>query len=143
MNNRIVITESKEVELSQLTPDCWLLQIEGLEAYKKCELKNTQITDEEVLLRALCRVDFLNETVARKAIEIHKTPQKVLISDQYDQKWLDRLTMYYNIEKSKMEFNAKGIECIEAKDAKGRIQLRAKFPVRNNSKIQVRMGGNS
>ena len=140
----------------------------------------TQITDEEALLRALCRVDFHNGTITRKAIEVHKTPQrlqgydqsnrtahviirqdfncsyndmgflkdannnyKAQISDRYDQKWLGRLTMFYNIEKSKMEFNAKGIECIEAKDAKGRIQLRAKFPVRNNSKIQIRMGSNS
>jgi hypothetical protein len=41
VNNQIVITESKEVKLSQLTPDCWLVQIEGLEACKNCEFKNT------------------------------------------------------------------------------------------------------
>ena len=45
----------------------------------------------------------------------------------YDQKFILKLTENYNFELSKMAFESKGIKCTECRDAKGRLQLRAKF----------------
>jgi hypothetical protein len=60
-------------------------------------------------------------------------------SGHYNKQWLGKLTTFYNVEKSKMELEAKGIEYTETKDDKGRIQLRAKFNVKTcASRIQVR-----
>jgi len=41
-NGRIVITHSQKVNQSELTSDCWLIQIKGLEACKTCEVKGTK-----------------------------------------------------------------------------------------------------
>jgi hypothetical protein len=69
---------------------------------------------------------------------------KAIISDYdsgfYNKQWLGKLTTYYNVEKSKMELDAKGIAYTEVKDAQGRIQLRAKFKAdMNASRIQVKL----
>jgi hypothetical protein len=68
---------------------------------------------------------------------------KAIISDfdqsHYNQQWLGKLTTYYNVEKSKMELDAKGITYTESVDTQGRIQLRAKFKADvNASRIQVK-----
>lgn len=41
-NGKIVITESKQVDQSTLTAECWIVQIEGLGACEKCEFKDTE-----------------------------------------------------------------------------------------------------
>jgi hypothetical protein len=40
-DNKVVITESKEIDQNTLTSDCWLIQFNGLSACKDCEVKNT------------------------------------------------------------------------------------------------------
>jgi hypothetical protein len=59
-------------------------------------------------------------------------------SSHYNKNWLGNLQMHYNIEKTKMAFESKGINYVETKDDKGRIQLRAKFQDAGNSRIQVK-----
>lgn len=60
------------------------------------------------------------------------------VSRHYDQRFNVQLLNYYNLEKSKMELEAKGIPYTETTDAKGRLMLRAKFKVSNSqSKIKV------
>jgi methyltransferase-like protein len=72
------------------------------------------------------------------------TGYKAIISDYdshyYNPQWIGKLTTYYNIEKSKMELEAKGIAYTEVLDEIGRIQLRAKFKTETEttSRIQVR-----
>lgn len=145
----------------------------------------TEITDKEALLRALCRCDSRNGyAFQRNQIEDHneatnlygyqsdRRDQKAhviirrqhvgkcsndlgfvkgengnynaVISDYdsgfYNKRWLGKLTTYYNVEKSKMELDAKGIAYTETIDTKGRIQLRAKFKAdMNASRIQVKL----
>jgi len=41
VDNKMVIAESKEIDQSKLTSDCWLIQFEGLSACKNCEVLNT------------------------------------------------------------------------------------------------------
>ena len=41
VNGQIVITESKEIDQSKLTSDCWLIQFSGLSACENCEIKDT------------------------------------------------------------------------------------------------------
>ena len=68
---------------------------------------------------------------------------KAIISDYdsgfYNKQWLGKLTTYYNVEKSKMELEAKNIPYTEILDNKGRIQLRAKFQDTKASRIQVKL----
>jgi Protein of unknown function (DUF1257) len=59
-------------------------------------------------------------------------------SSHYNKQWLGHLQMHYNIEKTKMSLEAKGIKYVETKDDKGRIQLRAKFQDIGGSRIQVK-----
>lgn len=40
-NGQIVITESRVIDQSKLTSDCWLIQLDGLSACETCELLNT------------------------------------------------------------------------------------------------------
>ncbi len=40
-NDQIVITESKVIDQSKLTSDCWLIQFDGLAACENCEAKDT------------------------------------------------------------------------------------------------------
>lgn len=40
-NGRLVITESKEINQSELTDECWLIQFEGLSACKTCKANLT------------------------------------------------------------------------------------------------------
>lgn len=40
-NNKLVITESKEIDQSKLTSDCFLIQFDGLSACENCEALNT------------------------------------------------------------------------------------------------------
>ena len=142
----------------------------------------TEITDQEALVRALCRCTTQMGQLDRNKIESHKEAKnlygyhgdmreqkahviirrkyvsgaandigfvkdengkfKAIISD-YDSNaqnhtWLTKLYTYYNVERSKMEFEARGIEYTESKDDKGRIQLRAKFKTEPTSRIQIR-----
>jgi len=39
-NGKLVVTESKQIDQSELTADCWLIQFDGLSACKDCELLN-------------------------------------------------------------------------------------------------------
>lgn len=66
-----------------------------------------------------------------------------IISDydrnHFNNQWCNKLYTYYNIEKSKIELENKGIEYTECKDDVGRIQLRAKFKTsEKQSRIKVR-----
>ncbi len=54
--------------------------------------------------------------------------------------WRGELQTYYNVEKSKAEFAAKGIEVEETKDEKGRIQLRAKFNTSQVGGSRIKVG---
>jgi hypothetical protein len=40
-NSQVVITESKQINQSKLTSDCWLIQFNGLSACESCEFLNT------------------------------------------------------------------------------------------------------
>ena len=40
-DGQVVITESKEIDQSKLTSDCWLIQFNGLSACETCEFVNT------------------------------------------------------------------------------------------------------
>jgi hypothetical protein len=42
VNGQIVTTNTKIINQSKLTSDCWLIQFNGLSACKKCELKGTK-----------------------------------------------------------------------------------------------------
>lgn len=59
---------------------------------------------------------------------------------RFDNQWLSKLYTYYNVEKSKIALEEKGIPYTETIDKKGRIQLRAKFKTSdvNTSRIKVR-----
>jgi hypothetical protein len=46
---------------------------------------------------------------------------------QYNKSWQDKLYTCYNVEKSKMELEAKGIDYTELKDDQGRLQIKATF----------------
>jgi glutaredoxin len=59
-------------------------------------------------------------------------------SSYYSKQWLGHLQMHYNIEKTKISLDEKGIKYVETKDEKGRIQLRAKFQDVGGSRIQVK-----
>jgi hypothetical protein len=60
-------------------------------------------------------------------------------SSHYNQTWLNRLTTYYNVEKSKMELESRKIPYTESVDDKGRIQLKAQFKTQDSgSRIKVR-----
>lgn len=41
VNGQLVITESKVIDQSKLTSDCWLIQFSGLSACENCECLNT------------------------------------------------------------------------------------------------------
>lgn len=60
---------------------------------------------------------------------------------QYNKSWQDKLYTYYNVEKSKMELEAKGIDYSEQKDDKGRIQIKATFKKEANdpNKLMVHL----
>jgi hypothetical protein len=59
----------------------------------------------------------------------------------YNTEWNSKLYTYYNVEKSKMEMDARGIKYTEKIDDKGRIQLRAKFKVTEDAtRVGVKVG---
>ena len=41
VDGQMVITESKVIDQSKLTSDCWLIQFDGLAACANCEIKDT------------------------------------------------------------------------------------------------------
>lgn len=41
-NGKVVITESKQVDQSKLTADCWIVQFNGIEACNECEYRDTK-----------------------------------------------------------------------------------------------------
>lgn len=55
----------------------------------------------------------------------------------YDKAWTVGLLNYYNLETSKAAFESRGIQCIECKDSKGRLQLKAKFSKASDNKIKI------
>ena len=40
-NDQLILTDTKQIDQSRLTSDCWLLQFDGLAACKDCEARNT------------------------------------------------------------------------------------------------------
>ena len=147
----------------------------------------TQITDQEALVRALCRSTCraTSKEFTRNQLEVNDTARNLygyendrraetahviirrnhvggsandigfaqgkdgtysaIISEYdsryYTKEWLTRLYTFYNVEKAKMEMDARGVQYTEAKDTKGRIQLRAKFQVKEETaRIGVRVG---
>ncbi|KKN71222.1 hypothetical protein LCGC14_0422650 [marine sediment metagenome] len=40
-NGQVVITESKMIDQSKLTGECWLIQFDGLSVCETCEVKDT------------------------------------------------------------------------------------------------------
>ena len=42
INGQVVETDVKEIDQSKLTSDCWLIQINGLQACSECEFRNTK-----------------------------------------------------------------------------------------------------
>lgn len=59
----------------------------------------------------------------------------------YNAQWREKLYTYYNVEKSKMELEAKGIDYTEQKDNQGRLQIEATFKkeTSNPSKIALHL----
>lgn len=58
----------------------------------------------------------------------------------YNQDWLNKLYTYYNVEKSKIELETRGIKYHESLDSKGRIQLCAKFETKTSgNRVKVRV----
>ena len=144
----------------------------------------TQATDQDALIRALCRMNFIKEQIKifnqpQTINGYHSTDNKVghiIIRSEhtkipsdigwekkqgvfvghvdafqyagnstwpqaktvYDEIWHSKLYTYYNIEKSKMALEARGLSYTEVIDTQGRIQLRSKFTVQATSKIKVR-----
>jgi hypothetical protein len=41
-NGTLVETNVKEIDQSTLTSDCWMIQIQGLDACKTCDIRNTK-----------------------------------------------------------------------------------------------------
>ena len=140
----------------------------------------TQVTSQEALIRALCRMGFTREQVEihDKATRIngyHTDENKVgniiirqsntkIPSDigwelgktgsyvehvddyqywntdkHYNTEWKSKLYTYYNVELSRMELDAKGIQYKESKDTKGRIQIEAMFEVKDEEQIRIRL----
>lgn len=58
----------------------------------------------------------------------------------YNKTWQNKLYTHYNVEVTKMAFEAKGIPCEESLDDKGRITLRAKFKA-PEQQSRIRIGG--
>jgi hypothetical protein len=52
-NGEIKIIESKELDQSSLTSDCWAIQFWGLDECKKCELRGTSKCGGEKTLRRM------------------------------------------------------------------------------------------
>jgi Protein of unknown function (DUF1257) len=55
----------------------------------------------------------------------------------YNKAWQDKLYTYYNVEKSKMELEAKGISYDENRDDNGRIVIKATFKPQTNTANKV------
>lgn len=49
---------------------------------------------------------------------------EAIISDRYDNSWLQRLSAYYGVELSKKELKQKGLKYKETVDEQGRMQLK-------------------
>lgn len=67
------------------------------------------------------------EQTADGTFVAHIDDYKYWTGIQYNQAWQNKLYTYYNVEKSKMEFEAHGIEYEELKDEVGRIVVQGKF----------------
>jgi hypothetical protein len=55
-NGQVKILESKEIDQSSLTSDCWLIQFEGAKACEKCEYKNKRSLCGGMRVRSLLGV---------------------------------------------------------------------------------------
>ncbi len=53
INGRLVIQESKEVDQSKLTSDCWLIQLEGLKACDRCQYLNKRDCGGKAIRKSL------------------------------------------------------------------------------------------
>jgi hypothetical protein len=58
-------------------------------------------------------------------------------STVYDKKWSVNLVRNYNIETTKMHFEAKGLTARVVTDAKGRTQVRAYSPVKAKQPLRI------
>jgi hypothetical protein len=54
-NSQVVITESKEIDQSKLTSDCWLIQFEGLATCKTCKANLTPDCGGQTIRERLLR----------------------------------------------------------------------------------------
>ena len=54
-NNRLVITESKKIDQSKLTSDCWPIQINGLSACEMCKFLDTADCGGQAIRKRLLR----------------------------------------------------------------------------------------
>ena len=54
-NGQMVITESKIIDQSKLTSDCWPVQFSGLSACENCEVKNTPDCGGQAIREQLLR----------------------------------------------------------------------------------------
>lgn len=52
-NGKVVITDVKEINQSELTSDCWMIQMQGLAACKECEFLNTDECGSKDILKKL------------------------------------------------------------------------------------------
>ena len=55
-NGQIEIVETKTIDQSNLTSDCWLIQFNGLEACKNCKVKNTPDCGGGKILKTLIKL---------------------------------------------------------------------------------------
>jgi hypothetical protein len=52
-NGQIVITESKIIDQTKLTSECWLIQFSGLSACEDCSALNTSDCDGKAIRKRL------------------------------------------------------------------------------------------
>lgn len=56
VNGQMVITDSKEIDQSTLTSECWSIQLEGLKACERCEFLNTKDCGGKAIRKRLSKV---------------------------------------------------------------------------------------
>lgn len=52
-DGQVVITESKEIDQSKLTADCFLIQFDGLSACENCPAKDTPVCGGQAIRKRL------------------------------------------------------------------------------------------
>ena len=54
-NGQLVITESKVIDQSKLTSDCWLIQFDGLSACQNCPARDTRECGGQAIRKRLLK----------------------------------------------------------------------------------------